>query len=63
MARKKITGIISKTLIVIGLFGVFVPHIGFLIGVVPTLDIDSHSIVEIISGISILIGAFILRYN
>lgn len=47
-------------LIIIGLLGVFVPHIGFLANMIPTLDTISHATVEIISGVLILIGAILV---
>lgn len=51
-------------LFLLGLLGVFLPHILFLMGAFPdllsTLDDPSHSIFEIISGVMIFFGMILI---
>ena len=57
MKNKKFKGWI---LIIIGLLGVFIPHIGFIAKTITNLSSISHALLEIVSGIVILAGAIIL---
>jgi len=61
MAKNKAKIVIGWILVVLGLSGVFLPHIGFLLKLVPTLDVISHSVFEIVSGVFILIGAILIN--
>lgn len=53
----KMTGWI---LVILGVLAVYAPHIGFLANLVPTLDVISHSVFEIIAASLILIGAVLI---
>jgi len=48
---------IGRVLIWLGIVGVLLPHIGFLLGFFPTLNDPSHSYFEIASAVAIGWGA------
>ncbi len=48
--------IFGSVLIVLGLLGVYVPHIAFLAEIIPSLNVVSHSFFEIGSATVIVIG-------
>jgi len=61
MANKlMITGWI---LIIIAFLGVEAPHIAFLLDLIPTLDIISHSVFEIIIGVIGLVGVILIAMS
>ena len=49
---------IKNILVILGLAGVFIPHIGFLANLVPNLNLISHAWLEIVSGLLIAVGYF-----
>lgn len=53
----KITGWI---LVLLGLTAVFLPHIAFLANLIPSLNIISHSVLEIGAAIMILVGVILI---
>lgn len=63
MVKTKTKKMIGVWLIVLGLLGVFIPHIGFLanLSIFSNLSIVPHAVLEIISGIFILVGYLISR--
>ncbi len=58
--RNRASKVIGWILLILGLAAVFIPHIGFLANLIPSLDVISHSVLEIAAAVSIIIAFTLL---